>query len=176
MALFKFLNKTISWLHSALPGLLQTEPRRIPDKPGQMAYRMDRYGGRIVCLVVILLLLLQFELSLGVASLGAIGLTLALYYSLKKGKPRLVLRRSSVVHKVAGDSGIADLGSDVPGSKRRFWGQVLTGLVLIGLGWVWNGGWGVYFIGLGLINLFLAGLVLVGEKKMKTIQKTQIQP
>ncbi|MGI6648287.1 MAG: hypothetical protein ACOX5W_04280 [Bacillota bacterium] len=149
-----------SWCSTKLQKLLQAEPRAVPEKPGRLANHLDRFGGRAVFFVLCLLLLLQFGFKPLFALLGAIGLTLGLHLSLKKGRPRLILRRLK-----PNSAGTELMGDQVKKRPRRWLSQVLTGLVFVGIGWVWDGGWGLYFTIIGFINLILATALIVGERK-----------
>lgn len=154
------MNRFLSWCSTKLQKLLQTEPRAVPEKPGRLANHLDRFGGRAVFFVVCLLLLLQFEFKPLIALLGAIGLTLGLHLSLKKERPKLILRRLK-----SNSAGTELMGDQVKKRPRRWRGQVLTGLAFVGIGWVWDGGWGLYFTIIGFINLILATALIVGERK-----------
>jgi len=168
----KIQKNILSYIHEVPRWLLQYEPRMVPDKPGTLAHHMDRYGFRILCFALMLLLLQQFGLRLLVAFFGAIVLTLGLHFGLKMGKPRMILRRARVQKAIQENNSDSSLDSQLISSgpkriKRRYFSQVLTGVGLIGLGWLWDGGWGLYFISIGLINLCLAGVLVLGEKRIK---------
>ncbi len=164
------LNKSSVLLRDLTRRLLQAEPRAVANKPGTLARKMDRYGFRIICFGLIFLLLLQFGLTLGVAFLGALVLLVGLHLAFKSGKPKYVLKRVRRVSQTELDQKAleAETTGDKPASPRRYLSPLFTGLVLMGFGWFWSGGWGFYFISIGLINFALAGLMFLGQRKIKT--------
>ncbi len=164
------LNKISVWLRDSIRRLLQAEPRMLANKPGTLALKMDRYGFRLICFGLIFLLLLQFGLTLGVAFFGALVLLVGLHLALKSDKPKYILKRVRRVSQTELEQ--KALQEETAGKKlsspRRYLSPMFTGLVLIGFGWLWSGGWGFYFISIGLINFALAGLMFLGQRKMKT--------
>jgi hypothetical protein len=164
------LNKISVRLCDLTRRLLQVEPRVAANKPGTLARKMDRYGFRLICFCLIFLLLLQFGLTLGAAFFGALVLLVGLQLALKSDKPKHILKRVRRVSQAELEQKVLEAETadkKVPAS-RRYLSPLFTGLVLMGFGWLWSGGWGFYFISIGLINFALAGLMFLGQRKMKT--------
>lgn len=118
----------------------------IPSKPSQVAYRLDYYGLRVIMFILNFILMVYFGLNPLFAVLGAVILTFIFQFGLKKkgkeGKEKLV--NLELIKKASGLK------------SYRCRNQIILGLGLLVLGWIWNGIWGCYFAILGLINLFFA--------------------
>lgn len=163
------LNKVSAWLRDLTRRLLQAEPRVTANKPGALARKMDRYGFRFICFCLLFLLLLQFGLTLGVAFFGALVLLVGLHLAIKSEQPKFILKRVRRVSRTELTQEVLEgetTGKNVS-SSRRCLSPLFTGLILMGLGWFWSGGWGFYFSIIGLINFALAGLMFLGKRKMK---------
>lgn len=163
----KIRKRVIDWGQTRWRKLLQTEAYPLSEKPGRLARKLDYWGGRLILLGVIFLILTQLNLSLKTAGWAAVGLGLGLHLSLKTGKPKLFLRRlRSRVHPTAEETtNLAPNGR--PGKRLGRWrGAVGIGLGLIGLGAICGGAWGWYFMLLGLINLGLAVAFVWGERQI----------
>lgn len=156
--------------------LAQAGPRVISNKPGPLAQKIDRYGLSLVGFGLIILLLLQFGLKARTALLGILFLLIGLRITFGSKQPKYILRRLRRAPRIEPEIETLrkNTASEITTPHRRCRGPLLTGLILIGFGWLWSGAWGFYFVSIGIINLFLAGLVFLGQRKLKTELATKL--